>query len=101
FAGGGVALGGVFGKAFQRDGLELNVDALLMLPRRGGLFKRDFAEDSGSFGGVDGGGEREQLVEGSTEGIDVGSVIDEAVLGEGLLRGHVAKRAENVAGAGP
>ena len=44
--------------------------------------------------------ERQQFVERRAEGVDVGAVIDEAVLGEGLLGGHVAQRADQVAGQG-
>jgi len=47
---------------------------------------------------VDGGPERQQLIEGHTERVDVGAAVNDDTLSQRLLGAHVAERAEEVAG---
>jgi hypothetical protein len=96
----GVALLRVLGHRLEHDRFQLDRDGPVPAPRRGRFLEGDLAHDRLGVVAVVRGLQRQQLVERHAERIDVGAVVHGHPLGQGLLRTHVADRADQVAGHG-
>ena len=94
-----VAMGQVLGHRLQDDRLQVAGDRRVEPARRDRLVQRDLAEQLLVVAAVEGGPQRQQLVEGHAQGVDVGPLIDDPAPGQGLLGAHVAERPDHVAGA--
>ena len=92
-----VAVGRLLAERLQDDGLQLRRDRRLQGTGGRGLVVGDLPDQGVAIAPVEGGSEREQLVERGAERIDVAAVIDDPAPGEDLLGAGVAQRAEHLA----
>src|SRR5690242_10094734 len=92
-----IALVRLLGHRLEDDGLEINRNVPIPMSQRFGACSHSLEKKlyvAGVLGRMHEGG---QLVERHAERIDVGAMIDERATAHGLLRTHVAHRAEDIA----
>ena len=82
-------------QAFQADGFHVARRARLQEARRRRLLRPHLFERLQDGGGREGRPARQQFVENRPQGVNVGGGADLAGVSEGLLRGHIAGRAQD------
>jgi hypothetical protein len=96
----GVALVGVLGHRLEHDGFQIGGYCLVDLAHKPRFFDRDPAQELVTVMDVERGLERQELIKGCAQGIEVGAVVHADGPGQGLFRAHVAQRAHEVSGDG-
>jgi choline dehydrogenase-like flavoprotein len=95
--GGGIAAARLLAHRLQADVLQVTRQLGIESPRPARLFFQHLQQQQPALAreGADAG---EHLVEHDAEAVDVGAGIDAAAVAPGLLRAHVRRRAEYLAG---
>ena len=95
-----VAQVGVLVHGLEADGLEVGGNLPVQLARRPGLLVEDLRDDLVAPLTVERRMQRQRLVEGGAEGVDVRAVVERGAPGGDLLGRHVDRRAHELAGDG-
>ena len=97
---GRVTVARILGQGLQDYRLQVPRNRPVDLPQGPRILVGDVLQDILTVGSINCRPQCQQLIQCGTQAIDVGAVIDQPVLRQGLLGAHVAKRADDVSRPG-